>query len=446
MTRLLKIAGGVLLALLILVLSVIAPIDRTPMHEQDFYQQMMARLDTLTVPVFKPAATVRVGWSTINITPRSPRPMAGYRPRAAFQSVRDSLFVRIMAVDNGGRLAYLISADLLLFPPALKNRLLERVASEPSPQPFLYFAATHTHNSIGAWHNSILGNFAIGSYDEAWIDSTATQIVSGMNVAYRSALPSSITYFQHDLNEAVENRLAFDQGKIDGWLRGFKVTRADSSDGVFFSFSAHPTSISKSSLALSGDYPAAVSNALAGEFDFGIFMAGMVGSHRFRFLPGSNDDVIKQEAGIVSTALLNAQREGGENKVEIATARVPIVFGPAQVRIAHNWKVRNWLFSWLATPLEGELTLLKIGSIVLVGTPCDFSGELNAVYKLDEQTNDHLIITSFNGDYAGYITLDAHYDKFKREEVRAMNWVGPYYGEYFTDMLRVVLHKLDEHD
>ena len=46
-----------------------------------------------------------------------------------------------------------------------------------------------------------------------------------------------------------------------------------------------------------------------------------------------------------------------------------------------------------------------------------------------------MIVTSFNGDYVGYITEDEHYDHASHAEVRTMNWVGPYFGEYFSNVI-----------
>ena len=53
----------------------------------------------------------------------------------------------------------------------------------------------------------------------------------------------------------------------------------------------------------------------------------------------------------------------------------------------------------------------------------------------------NLIITSFNGNYNGYITLDDHYDRYDAEEVRALNWVGPYFGAYYQEIIKKILAK-----
>ena len=52
-----------------------------------------------------------------------------------------------------------------------------------------------------------------------------------------------------------------------------------------------------------------------------------------------------------------------------------------------------------------------------------------------------LIITSFNGNYTGYITRDNNYDHYKKEEVMALNWVGPHYGHYYQEIIKKILAK-----
>ncbi|NJN41537.1 MAG: hypothetical protein HC811_04140 [Flammeovirgaceae bacterium] len=105
-------------------------------------------------------------------------------------------------------------------------------------------------------------------------------------------------------------------------------------------------------------------------------------------------------------------------------------------------EIRDWVFSAVSQPLQGELSVVSIGDVLLIGTPCDFSGELFVESGLSEFASSHnkkLIITSFNGGYTGYITYDKHYDTQSRDEVRIMNWVGPYFGSYYTDMIEKVI-------
>src|SRR6478609_1713223 len=194
MKKFLKWIGGIILFFLLLAISLVGPIDRSPLEEKTFYKKMMAELDTIK-PVSHPATQImKVGWSQANITPHYSMPMAGYIPRPRFESVHDSLYARVVAIDNGSITCYFITADLLLFPPDLRDRINEKIAAKGWKDFFLYLSATHTHNGVGGWHSSLLGKVALGTYHEEWIEETAQLIVAKMEEAYRSRLESQVAY------------------------------------------------------------------------------------------------------------------------------------------------------------------------------------------------------------------------------------------------------------
>ncbi len=429
-------------ALIGLLLAFVGPIDRTPLADKPYYKQMMARLDTLQIANGEEKKTLYAGWKKISITPDHPMPMAGYLIRDEFESVHDSLYARIIVLNSAGKRTYLISVDLLLFPPSLKQKLYT-LLEEKEKTPFLYLSATHTHNGIGCWHDSVVGNVVLGRYDETWVEETAKKIITAIEDTESNLKPASLAYWETDAHEYAENRLK--QGAPhDGWLRGIKVTRTDSSTAHLITFSAHATSISKKSKTLSGDYPAAIMDSLFKiNNSFALFMAGMVGSHRLAGMDGGEFDLVAKAGHVLSAKIISAPVLQQSDSVKVIAAHIPISFGPSQLRITKNWKLRDWVFSWLLNPLQGELTYLQLNDIVLIGTPCDFSGEIFAshISAVAAQQNKKVIITSFNGGYVGYITEDEHYETLAKEEVMTLNWVGPYDGTYFAEMISALLKK-----
>jgi neutral ceramidase len=419
--------------------SLVGPIDRAPLERQPFYQDMRSQLDSLKFAT--PAkAPLYAGWKKIAITPDHPMQMAGYLIRDKFEAVHDSLYARIMVLDAGVQPVYLISLDLLIFPPTLKQEI-EKYFVEKEVRPFLYLSATHTHNGIGCWHDSAVGNIALGNYDESWVEETKNNIISTIESIEKNLQPASIAYWEVDAHEYAENRLMRD-APYDGMLRGIKLLRSDNTIAQLITFSAHATSISKRSKSLSGDYPAAVIDSLNKKTNsFGMFMAGMVGSHRLAGIDAGEFDLVAKAGSLLSEKIRSAPLVEKSDSVTITAAHIPIAFGPSQLRISKNWKVRDWIFSWLVNSLQGELTYLQIGNIVLIGTPCDFSGEIfvKHIAEVAARRNKKVIITSFNGDYAGYITEDEHYNTLEKEEVMALNWVGPNYGRYFSEMINTLL-------
>lgn len=419
---------------------VVGHIDRTPIEEQSFYQVSLDRLKGILIQ--DPGKEmIQSSWAKINITPTKKMPMAGYKRRDHFDSVHDSLYARIISIKVGKQSVAMINIDLLLFPPELRKKL-ERKMEDRGLNFFFYLSATHTHNGVGAWDDSVIGELALGDYDEQWVETIAEKIISALSAL--KFMEASIRYWESDASDLVVNRLAGNKGEKDGILRGMIIERTDSSKAILFAFSAHATTIRKEEYSLSCDYPGRVIENLQDDFDFGMYMAGMVGSHSFASMEGTDYELVNKEGDSLTACISNRKESVAFDSVSLSMTSVPIEFGPSQLRISKNWKANDWVLASLFGKLTGDLTYLKIGNILMIATPCDFSGEIFVRQQLGNMAEDmglHLIITSFNGNYTGYITHDGHYDSIERSEVRIMNWVGPYYGKYFGDMIKELVKK-----
>ena len=402
---------------------------------------MVDRLDTLKPSQAHPSNT-KVGWSTFNIIPDYSMPMAGYTPKDKYESIHDSVYGRVLAINNGNSSNFIVTLDLMLFPPVIREKVNDELQRQGKDY-FVYFSATHTHSSLGGWDSSLVGRLALGTYHAEWVDKTVNDILIHIEKANTSSIQSSIHYWETDASEFVENRLDAANGKVDGKLRGLKFIRDDSSKAVMVTYSAHPTNVELLSRVISGDYPSTLTHHLEKKgFDFGLFMAGMVGSHRLKGIEGSEFERIEKAGQLLSEKVLSATSQKLEDSISISSAHIPIEFGPSQLRITKSLKVRDWVFCALINPLQGELTFLRIGQIVFIGTPCDYSGELFAqedIESIADANGMKVIITSFNGNYTGYVTADQHYANGNEEEVMALNWVGPFFGEYYTAMIKKLL-------
>ncbi|MDH4092387.1 MAG: hypothetical protein OEV24_18160, partial [Cyclobacteriaceae bacterium] len=119
--------------------------------------------------------------------------------------------------------------------------------------------------------------------------------------------------------------------------------------------------------------------------------------------------------------------------------RIPLLLGDSQAKVLKNWRIRPWLFALVFGDYPAYLTVLRLGNIVMLGTPCDFSGEFDP--SLDLLAASHglqLMVTSFNGGYVGYVTPDKYYD-VDHYETRLMNWYGPGNGEYMKRCMEQLL-------
>jgi hypothetical protein len=435
----LLIAGGVLAFILLFAAFSLAPVDRTPAAALPSYPAMMRRLDTLRIDIPETKRGFSVGFAKVNITPASPMATAGYGKRKArpYVAVHDSIYIRAMVLENGGERVAIVAADLLIMPPTVTRMLEKKLNAIGFSLDNTYLGATHSHNSIGHWGEGAT-RFIYGAYRDSVVQFLADAIVRSVSEAAKNVLPSRLTYGAIPVPDAVENRL-IDGGNEDPFLRVIEVKRRDSSRLVLMTYDAHATCLSQKTIELSRDYPGRVVDELESKgYDFAMFMGGAVGSHR-ETAP-MNDWACMDWMAEHITERFFAERDSMQalKDSSLVMARVPLLLGDPQVKIARDWKLRPWLFRTAFGEYDHFLTVLRIGDVVMLGAPCDFSGEFSAA--LDSTARRHNLrgfATSFNGGYIGYLTPGKYYD-INHYETRLMNWYAPGTGEY----VRTCLEKL----
>lgn len=426
--------------LVIFIAISVAPVDRTPVQAMKSYETAMRRLDTLVIEMPEPQKGFSTGFGKVNITPAQPMATAGYGKRKAkpYVTVHDSIYVRSLVIDNGTERVALVSADLLIIPPSVTEMLEARLATIGFSLDNTYLGATHSHNSIGHWGEGAT-RFIYGVYEDSVVQFLADAIVASIRMASANLLPSTLRSGAIAIPEAVENRL-IDGGTEDPFLRAVEVHRRDSSKLLLVTYDAHATCISSRTLALSRDYPGALVDRLeANGYQFAMFMAGAVGSHKGS-APGDDWSCMDWMAAHITEKFL-AQRHTLRtmNDTALVMKRISLPLSGPQVKILRDWKVRSWLFRSAVGESPHFLTVLRLGDVVMLGTPCDFSGEFStALDSLGKKRNVLPIVTSFNGGYIGYITPKKYYD-IDHYETRLMNWYAPGTGEYIRDCLEKLM-------
>ncbi len=441
MRRLLIRSVALLISILfVLILVTLAPVRRVLPEQQVFYAAMMQRIDsTMSLPFSKDTALLRVGFGKASITPAWPASTAGYvkRKGAKFTAVRDSAFVRVMAFEKGQHRVAVVSLDMLIVPPLLYHMLADELRNTELPAENIFFGATHTHNSIGQWDNHLVGEIYAGPYDERLMKFLTGQVKKALQQSLMNLKRARLYAASVPVNEAVVNRLV-QGGPVDSLLHLLMAEREDGSRGVLTSYTAHATCLSSKDHRLSADYPGELTKRLeAGGYDFAMFLAGAVGSHAPASLP-DGDEKIRRMGAMLNAAATKAGKQPVSADV-LRLHHIPLLLGEQQIRISSNWRVRSWLSERLLGRTTAALSVLQIGNVLLLGTPCDFSGMLTRpLYEMAADYGVHVVITSFNGGYIGYVTPDQYFD-LNAYETQAMNWYGYGNGKYLTDcMVRIL--------
>ncbi len=436
--RFILISMAVVIGLLIIFLAIsVAPADRTVGYE-NLLDIMNNRINAIDRKPDTPTNGFSVGFAKENLTPSHSVPGAGKRGGKHFLSVHDSIYVRTMVIGNGVRRVAIVSADLIIIPPTVTTLLDKELRDIDFTLDNTYVGATHTHSSIGGWGKGVT-SLLYGSYDDSIVRFIADKIKVSIARAAQNMLPSKLKSGSISIPAGVYNRVT-DSGPVDPLLRVIEVHRSDSSKLLLMSYTAHATCLSSRDLQLSRDYPGKLVDIVeAGGYTFSMFLAGAVGSHGAN-APESDWNCVEWMAEEIAEKFLAHKDHLREVKGAILEMRrVPLALNEPQPKILHDWRLRPWLFRAAFGEYSTFISALKIGDVVMLSTPCDFSGEFNAALdSLGASINVFPIVTSFNGAYIGYVTPTKYYD-VDHYETQLMNWYGPGNGEYVKECLEKLM-------
>jgi len=430
---------------LLLIAALVAPLDRT-VRRENLYAAMKEAIDSLHNPESAHRG-FSVGYAKEKLTPSHATSTAGYAKRRGklFESVHDSIYVRTLVIENGGQRVAIVSADLLIIPPTV-TAVLERELPEIGfTLANTYLGAIHTHNSIGNWGNGATA-LLYGSYDDSIVHFIADKIKQSILQASLNMVPGQLKAGAIPLKDVVINRL-IDNGPVDSLLRVIEIQRTDSSKLLLMSFTAHATCLYSRDMQLSRDYPGKLVDALEGNgYEFVMFMAGAVGSHRGDVAEQGWKCIDEMSEEVAAGFLSNRDQLARVDDSTLVMHRVPLLLTDPQAKVLKKWQIRPWGFTLAFGDYPEFLTVLRLGNVVMLGTPCDFSGEFS--HALDSLAALHglrTMITSFNGGYIGYVTPEKYYDE-DHYETQLMNWYGPGNGEYIEHCMEQLVLKVADHE
>ena len=436
-----RITSFIITIILCFLLLTITFIDDTLLEESPYFKTAEIIIDSLDATFqINNAKYFKAGWAKTNITPSYKLPLAGYGARNGVyvSEVHDSVWVRGFVFDDGFKKYAIITLDALIVPPAVTKKLQFLLPEMGYDLSRIYMSATHTHCSVGGWANSWIGHQFAGEFNQQIVNDLTNSIIITIKKAEKELSHAKIGFGSYNAEKLVRNRLVGHKGTTDPWFRIIKIQKEDGSIGLITSFAAHATVFSHRQMKYSRDYPGALVDSLE-EIDnikIAAFCAGAVGSHS----PNINGSDNYERISNLSSELFTLANENINSiQIESINSMGSLLFDiplrEAHLRISTKLRIRPWVFNKITEQSKAYLSLLKIGDIILVGTPCDFSGELiNDIESKANRFNHNIMVTSFNGGYIGYITNDKWYD-LKEYETFTMNWFGPYNGSYFVHLI-----------
>lgn len=459
--KIVRIAGitfGTIILLLILAYIIFTgPVDRTPYFEAEYYKESCSKIDSLKKQTSAVYDSVKAGFAKVSITPQlganeddartgkfQQVPLAGFGARKGAPStgIHDSIFVKAAAIKTGNRLLVFVGTDLLIVPPNITDSVIANLSEKGFRRDQLFFSATHTHSSLGAWGNGWVGEQFAGEYNPKlvkWLSDQISFAITGAVADLKTAI-----FATGDFNAAnyTRNRLIGELGTKNDDFSFVYLEQENGKKAVIGSFAAHATCMGDENMEISGDYPGYWERRMENtSVDYAIFFAGSVGSQTNR---GEGEGFEKPKfIGDSLADSLNVYLNKAQPKSELSVSSVSLKMSLPKYHIRLT-TTRNLATSVCEkinpVPDNSYIQVARLGNMIWITTPSDFSGEYalqikNALAVKGFDAN----VSSFNGSYLGYI-IPGRYFYLDKYEPKDMGWFGPNMGDYTMD----IIHQLME--
>ncbi|SDN08615.1 neutral/alkaline non-lysosomal ceramidase N-terminal domain-containing protein [Kriegella aquimaris] len=216
----------------------------------------------------------RASVEKINITPKSPQWLLGYGARKSI-GVNDSIYHRIVAMDDGENKFILVSSDICVLSPAEYDHVAAKLEDQYGIDPVnFWWTVTHTHSAPELGPPGLPAVFMGDRYQhEANPEYTAEveeKLINGILEALKNLEPARLGlgwgFSQANINRRAINidgkaSLGMNpDGAVDRRIGLMRIDREDGSPLALISnYAIHGTVLGGENLEISGDAPGIVS-------------------------------------------------------------------------------------------------------------------------------------------------------------------------------------------
>ncbi len=292
-------------------------------------------------------AEFRAACVKVDITPDTPQWLHGYAPRQS-TGVRDRIYHRIAAMDDGTNAFYLVSTDICTISSAFYRDLCARLEGETGIKPEqIWWSTTHTHSAphvgpqeLGTlFFGGVLGNRSITD-DTAYWEKVNQGLIDGVKEAREKLEPARLGIGVGEARANINRRQRLEDGKTvlgenpdgptDRQLGLIRLERPDGSPiGLIANYAIHGTCLHGGNTLITGDAPGWASSYV--EDKLGVPMLFINGAEgNIAPFPtvgnGINDPRIKSFDETLGAPIvaLNDTIEATTGDIKLASARILI--------------------------------------------------------------------------------------------------------------------------
>jgi hypothetical protein len=367
-------------------------------------------------------------------------PLAGFGARKGKPAtgVHDSIFVKSVVLKVGQKMVVFVGADLLIMPPNVTDSVVAKLAANGVSRDQLLFSATHTHSSVGAWGPGFIGEAFGGDANPSIQQWLVNCLVKSVELAINDLSLARISTGSFDAAGFTRNRFIGELGTKNPDFSYILLSQVGKRRAVIGTYAAHSTTLGDKNMEFSADYPGYWERKMeADSMDVALFAAGSVGSQS----PSGKGDSFGRSKyigdSLADSLLSRLDAVTYQETTTFSTATLRIDMPEFHLRLTPKINMASWLSNKLMPePQNVYFQAVRVGKLIWISTPSDFSGELALEIKHRLAARGfEAIVSSFNGSYVGYI-VPSGYFYMDEYESRLMGWFGPTMGDYSMFLIR----------
>jgi hypothetical protein len=394
------------------------------------------------------AAVVR-----INITPNTPKQLLGYDARLS-NGVHDSIYHRIIVLDDGTTQFYLVSTEVCEFSPSEYDNVAAQLKKKLGINPTnFWWSVTHTHSApeVGppGLGEAFLGDRYEHAVDTSYTNFIGNSLIAGIEEARKKLEPAKLGA-GWGFSQANINRRAVDvdgkatlglnpDGPVDRRIGLIRLEKQNGSPlALIVNYPIHGTVLGEQSVVISGDAPGVVSQYVEEKIGAPVlFINGASGDLApiYSVYPDYRSGHLMQFRVLLGDKIIDANKKilSMSDSVKLSTGAITIE-GPAKPGL--KWP--SYLKNYNRNTKEGTniirlpVRFLKINDdIGIWSTPlelfCEISNEIR-----DRSPFPFTFYYGYTNGWLGYLPTESEW-KYGGYEVDVVSPYTPAMGRTLTE-------------
>lgn len=405
------------------------------------------------VPAPIAAAEIRAGVARVDLTPPldMQASLGGYGDRMSrpAEGVHDRIMAKALVLADGSRRFALVTADVLGFPPPVKQAVLQELSAKGWTGPQVMLLPSHSHTSIDMMQINPKNKLPIaqlGLFKQAVYELTVSNLVRVIDAASQTLVPVAIGTARTELAGWNANRRRGEE-TVD---RQLTVTRIDRQNGqpltVLVNWTAHPTFMGSADMLFSGGWPGHLQRTLEALLGAGVtvmYYNGAQGDQRPVARPDSGPsrweraERYGRELALVAGKLVDQVKTSRDVTFQFASQSIPLpepvphadfkLTGGAEYGLTDLVMQRL-----LATifPAETASGSLRLGDLLIVGVPGELAAGLGLELKAKARQATGAPCPTIGGLANEWVSYILSRDQYERGGYEAsVSFYGPGLGD-----------------